>query len=140
VTAAALKTWRRDERTADSYELAEFVLGGVALAAAAAIFSMVVDGIALGAITAIWSEPDSQYTLPTTGVIVAMVFAIVFSLFAGYWLISMRRWIGLRGDPTDHDTIRRKRRSFTIGAICGYVVFAPLPWLFILALSGSATW
>ena len=66
------------------------------------------------------------------------VFAVAVSLLVGRWLFSLRRWIGLKGDPEDRDTIRRKRRSFVIGSMFSYLLLTPFVWAVIVAVANTA--
>jgi hypothetical protein len=55
----------------------------------------------------------------------------------GFWLFSLRRWIGTKTDPSNFHLVRRKRRNFVIGSMCGYVMFTPFLWFLLLALANS---
>jgi hypothetical protein len=74
---------------------------------------------------------------PTGAVIAAGVSSVVISIAVGFWLFSLRRWIGTKTDPSNFHLVRRKRRNFAIGAMCGYLTFTPIIWFLLIALASS---
>lgn len=66
------------------------------------------------------------------------IFVVFVSVFVGRWMFNLRRWIGQKGSAGEVEMIRRKRRSFTIGALCLYLPVSPLLWVFFVALAYSA--
>lgn len=111
--------------------------GGIVLAGVAILVSALVDAMAI-AMYEYFAGQDPA-TWPTAVVIAFGVFAVAVSAVVGRWLFGLRRWIGQKGDPADLEIIRRKRRSFTIGAICLYLPVTPFVWVMVVAIAYSAT-
>jgi hypothetical protein len=94
------------------------------------------DGIALGMIQWLVVGNEPQFW-PAGAVIAAAICAVLISIGVGFWLFSLRRWIGTKTDPSNFHLVRRKRRNFVIGSMCGYVMFTPFLWFLLLALANS---
>ncbi|MBJ7355005.1 MAG: hypothetical protein JHC98_09280 [Thermoleophilaceae bacterium] len=112
--------------------------GGVALAGVAIIVCALINGFAIAIYGSISGTEDGS-TWPMGIVIAAGIFAVVVSVLVGRWILNLRRWIGNKGDPTDLENIRRKRRSFMIGAMCLYLPVTPLLWVAVVAIANTST-
>lgn len=114
--------------------------GGFALAGVAIIGCALIDALGFAIFNSLYSS-DTPASWPAAVVVGFGVFAVLVSLLVGRWMINLRRWVGQKGeaaDMEDMEMIRRKRRSFTIGALCLYVPVSPLLWVFFIALANSA--
>lgn len=111
--------------------------GGFALAGVAIIGCALIDAAGFAIFHSLYGGDDPA-SWPPAVVVGFGVFAVLVSLFVGRWMINLRRWIGQSGDAADAEMIRRKRRSFTIGALCLYLPVSPLLWVFFIALANSA--
>lgn len=109
-----------------------FALGGVAILACALI-----DAMAIAAYENVGRD-DAQ-SWPIGAVIALGVFAVLVSLFGARWILGLRRWIGAKNEPESAEMVRRKRRSFTLGAMIIYVLVTPLVWVLVVAIAISAT-
>ncbi len=109
-----------------------FVLGAVAILGCALIDAV---GVAL---YQYFNSEDATSWPP--GVVIGFgIFAIAVSFGVGRWLFKLRRWIGLKGDPAEAEMVRRKRRSFTWGAMIVYLTLTPLLWVLIVAIANTQT-
>jgi hypothetical protein len=111
--------------------------GGFALAAVAIIGCALINAVAFAIFNNVFGSDDPS-SWPPTVVVGFGVFAVLVSVFVGRWMLNLRRWIGQKGDSANMEMVRRKRRSFTIGALCLYLPVTPLIWVFFVALANSA--
>jgi hypothetical protein len=112
------------------------LVGGWIFGVMMVVVCLCLDGIALGMIQWLVVGDEPQFW-PNGAVIAAGVSAVVISIAVGVWLFSQRRWIGTKTDPSNFHLVRRKRRSFAIGSLVGYVMFTPAVWFLLLALANS---
>jgi hypothetical protein len=138
VSATALKNSGQRERNSDTFDMIPFLLGGVLLGAVAIMVCALVNGMMIAIFEQI-AVGDEGRPWPVGFVIAAGVFAVLLSLLIGRWVFGLRRWIGTNGDPADLDTIRRKRRSFTIGSMTMYSVITPFIWVMVVAIANTVT-
>lgn len=111
--------------------------GGIALAGVAIIGCALVDALGFAILHSLIGS-DTPASWPTAAVIGFGIFVVFVSVFVGRWMFNLRRWIGQKGSAGEVEMIRRKRRSFTIGALCLYLPVSPLLWVFFVALAYSA--
>jgi hypothetical protein len=111
--------------------------GGIALAGVAIIGCALINVAAFAIFHSVYSS-DTPASWPPGVVVGFGIFAVLVSIFVGRWMLNLRRWIGQKGDAADTEMIRRKRRSFMIGAMCLYLPLSPLIWVFFVALANSA--
>lgn len=138
---AALRGWRATDRTYDVWDLIPFSVGGSMLGCFGIAASFLIDAVFLSvAITLSGSGPGgtSSDTWPQWAVVTTGAVAVVVSCIVGRWLFSLRKWIGVDGDPSDVDTIRRKRRHFSVGSMVAYVLLTPAVWAAMLAYANGA--
>ena len=112
--------------------------GGVALAGVAIMVCALINAFAIAIYQYIAGTEDAS-SWPTGAVVAAGIFAVVVSVLVGRWIFNLRRWIGNKGDPADLDNIRRKRRSFLVGAMVLYLPVTPLLWVAVVAMANSST-
>lgn len=138
-SAAALNHRREqdDQRQPTLDDLFPLFGGGIALGGLAIAATASIDVLAIGIYGYfIGADPGSW---PGTAVAVFGVFAAVASLLMGWWLVRLRRWIGVRGDTQNSAMIAGKRRSFTLGAMIVYLPMTPVVWLLIVSIAFSST-
>ncbi|MBJ7458330.1 MAG: hypothetical protein JHD02_04000 [Thermoleophilaceae bacterium] len=111
--------------------------GGIVLAGVAILFCALINAMAFAIFDYVFGS-DTPASWPSAVVVGFGVLAVVVSLVVGRWLLNLRRWIGQKSDPADLEIVRRKRRSFTVGALCLYLPVSPLLWLLFVALANSA--
>lgn len=139
MNAAASSRWRTDDRTSDVYDLIPFSLGGAMIGCFAVAAAFVIDSVWVAALlhfSGAGEAGDNSLSAQWMVVLTAAV-AVVVSIFVGRWLFGLRRWIGLKADPLDHDTISRKRRHFTVGSMLAYAVLTPWVWVVMAAVVNS---
>lgn len=138
MTAAAPETGRRRDHDADGYDRLSFVAAGAALGCFAFVASAFVDGAFLAAVRYFSNSGYSDTEWPPWAVFATGLLAIVVSLVVGRWLYGLRRWIGLKGDPADSETIERKRHFFVVGAMGAYLVLTPFVWIMMVAVASTS--
>jgi hypothetical protein len=111
--------------------------GGIALAGVAIVGCALIDALAMAVYQYFRNADPSHWS--TAAVVASGVFAVIVSIFGGRWLLGMRRWIGQKSDPSEAEMVRRKRRSFTIGAMGMYLALTPFVWVLVVAIASSTT-
>jgi hypothetical protein len=99
--------------------------------------TIVIDLVILVSALAITGVSESGNPWPTWGIAATGIVAVIVSIGVGGWLFGLRRSIGSEGDPMDHDTKMRKRRTFAISAMTLYVLLSPCVWLMMIAFATS---
>lgn len=127
-----------NRRTARVEDLVPFWLGGSMIGTFTIAFCFITDGVAIISYQHFVVGDSSPAGWPAGVVVGFGVFAVAVSLVMGRWLCNLRRWIGMKGDPEDSDTIRRKRRSFVIGSMFSYLLLTPFVWAIIVAVANTA--
>lgn len=136
MSAATLSTRRPREGTSTWDDTIPYLVGGWVLGVVAVVISCCLDAMVMGTIQWLVIGPGNRFW-PTEAVIAAGIASVIVSLAVGVWLFHLRRWIGTKTDPADFYNAQRKRRHFTIGSMCGYVMFSPVIWVLIVGLASS---
>jgi hypothetical protein len=136
MTAATLSAPTASPQPGDRYDRIPLLVGGWVLGSTSVALCACLDALMIGTVQWLYIGPGNRFW-PPEAVIFAGVCAAVLSFLVGYRLFTMRRWIGLKGDPTDLLSIRRKRRYFTVGSMCGYLTVTPFLWVVIVGLAFS---
>jgi hypothetical protein len=118
-------------------DLGPLFAGGFMLGSVSVFFSAMVNWVA---IVSYHTYVDHEIHNWSRGVVVSFcAFAVIVSLVIGRWVFRYRKSIGHEGDPTTAEMVRKKRRSFALGAMIPYVLFTPLVWLMVLAFTYSSS-
>lgn len=112
--------------------------GGFALAGVAVMACALIDAMAFATYDYFFTGDDPG-SWPPAAVVGAGIFAVLVSVLVGRWMFNLRRWIGQKSDSRDSEMVRRKRRSFTIGAMCLYLPVSPFLWVFIVAAANTTS-
>lgn len=122
----------------ESHEVIPYFLGGVVLGAVAIAVCAVIDGAIIALANKLVANDICGVGLPQGVIALIGVLAVIVSIATGFWIMHLRRWIGTKSDPDDHQWVALIRRHFTIGAFVVYVPLTPAVWAVVLAASNCA--
>lgn len=137
MTAATLTSWRRNDRTSDISDLLPFSVGGFVLGVLVALFCSLFDALVLAMLQYFVGSGYTNAAWPQWGIALFGLFALVVSFGMGCWMFRLRRWVGIKAEPEDHDTVVRKRRHFVVGSMFSYVPLSIVVCLLMVALANS---
>lgn len=136
MTAATSGIRRTRESTSSWDDTIPFLVGGWVLGVLAVVFCSLLDALVMGMIQWLVIGPGNRFW-PLEAVIALGIASVIVSLAVGVWLFHLRRWIGTKTDPADFYNAQRKRRHFTIGSMCGFVMLTPAIWVLMVGLAFS---
>lgn len=136
MNAATLGAWRTKQSTSTWDDTIPFLVGGWVLGVLTVVVCSLLDALVMGMIQWLVIGPGNRFW-PLEAVIALGIASVILSLLLGVWLFRLRRWVGTKTDPADFHNAQRKRRHFTIGSMCGYVMLTPAIWVLMVGLAFS---
>lgn len=137
MTAATLSSKRKEDSTSVHGDLIPFSVGGALLGVVTIFLCALIDATVLGFAQYFGGAGITNAAWPDWAVIAFGVFCLAMSVVLGRWLYGLRRWIGLKSEPEDHETAVRKRRHFAVGSMLTYVPLSPVVVLLMIAIASS---